>query len=414
MTARRLTGLQSHGAAVRRDEARSAISVRTTTRHDDNPELGEAPQCLPRNCDPGIGELPTKLLCICTVVLGLASALTSTSSDAAVFCATTSTELKQALTTAASNGEADTIKIETGTYVSSGSGSVAFNYQTSENFSLTVAGGYTSNLPTRCARQLQYPTTTILSGSDARQVLRFSAAFGTNGDLSLSNLTLRDGFTSQTGAGVSIGSGGFSGNIEVNRVIVERNVSLYYGGGMGLYTEGSANIRNSMFLLNRCTAGSCALTFSADATASFGNNTIVGNRCNTGSSCTVTGAFFGGHANATLYNNVFSANSNGDLHLSGLGGGTFDLYHNNVVSITGIPPGISEGNIALANPHFVDRLNDDFRPTLDSPLVNAGTNQFALQSLDLAGKPRINEGVVDIGAYENSERIFADAFELFE
>ncbi|MGB2788549.1 MAG: choice-of-anchor Q domain-containing protein, partial [Dokdonella sp.] len=67
-----------------------------------------------------------------------------------------------------------------------------------------------------------------------------------------------------------------------------------------------------------------------------------------------------------------------------------------------------------ANPGFVDLLNDDLRPTLDSPLRNAGTEDFVLSTLDLSGEARINEGRVDIGAYENSDRIFANGFELVE
>ncbi len=339
--------------------------------------------------------------------------------SATVFCATTSTELQQALTTAASNGEADTIKIETGTYQRVGS-PAAFNYNTSQNFSLFVEGGYTSIPPLRCVRKIQNPAAKVLSGSDVRQVLRLEGASGTNGELSLSNLTLRGGFSPQLGAGLLIGNfSGFSGRIYVLRVIIERNVGTQSGGGMKVASEGDINIRNNMFLLNRCSVSSCAFIATLNAVgatprARFGNNTIVGNQCTSGSSCTHTDALFIGSADAMFYNNVFAANSNGDLDLLSSGGGTVDLYCNSIVSITGTAPDFSLGNIAFANPHFVDLLNDDLRPTLDSPLVNAGTHQFALQGPDLAGMPRINGGVVDIGAYENRDQVVVDAFELLE
>lgn len=350
----------------------------------------------------------------------VAVAIAGNSAFAAEFCVTTSAELQQALMMASSNGEADTVKIESGTYASTG-GAIAFAYSTNENFSLTVQGGWVSNPPILCARQLLSPKATVLSGSDTRQVLKLSGATGTNGTQSLSNLTVRDGLSSQTGAGLSVGGGGgFSGNVLVYRVIVERNTGTQFGGGMAFYTEGIVNIRNNLFLLNRCTISNCAISGTANATdpttarVFIGSNTIVGNQCTSGLSCTATGARFGGSARAVFYNNVFAANSNGDIDLFSFSGGSVDLYYNNFVSITGTAPGVSVGNIAFANPQFVDLLNDDLRPTLGSPLVNAGTDEFVLQSIDLAGEQRINEGRVDIGAYENVDRIFANAFDLFE
>ncbi len=355
----------------------------------------------------------------CYITL-MALAMTTSAAVAAEFCVTTSAELQQAFMAASSNGQADTIKIQAGTYAGT-SGAVAFAYYTSENFSLIVQGGWASNPPTLCTRQFPVPTATVLSGSDVRQVLKINGANGTSGALSLSNLTVRDGFSSQQGAGLDIGGGaGFTGNVLVYRVIVERNVGTQIGGGMSVSSAGIVNIRNNLFLLNRCTVSNCAISATVNATdqtmvrALFGNNTIVANQCNSGSSCNHTGARFGGTANALFYNNLFAANSNGDLELFSFGGGIVSVYYNNLVSITGTAPGFSVGNIAFANPQFVDLLNDDFRLKLGSPMINAGTEEFVLQSTDLAGEQRINEGRVDIGAYENVDRIFANAFDLFE
>ena len=347
-------------------------------------------------------------------------AILTAGAHAAEFCVSTSAQLQQALMTASSNNQADTIKIETGTYTATG-GAIAFAYSTAQNFTLIVSGGYVSNPPQLCVRQLDNPAATVLSGSDARQVMKLSGSPGTIGGQSVSNLTIQDGLSSQAGAGLSVGGGGgFTGNVLVYRVIVARNVGTQFGGGLAVYSEGIVNIRNNLFLLNRCSMGNCAISATVNAAspattrAFFGNNTIVGNQCTSGSSCSATGARFGGSASAVFYNNVFAANSNGDLDLFSFSGGVVDLYYNNLVSITGTAPSASVGNIAFANPQFVDLLNDDFRPTLGSPLRNAGTDQFVLETLDLAGEPRINENRVDIGAYENSDRIFADAFDLFE
>ncbi|MBL0162386.1 MAG: hypothetical protein IPP82_01705 [Xanthomonadales bacterium] len=52
-----------------------------------------------------------------------------------------------------------------------------------------------------------------------------------------------------------------------------------------------------------------------------------------------------------------------------------------------------------------------FRLRLASPLINSGLG-VSLATVDLDGKPRVNDNSVDIGAYENQDRIFPGNFEL--
>jgi hypothetical protein len=264
------------------------------------------------------------------------------------------------------------------------------------------------------------PTLTVLSGSDARQVLQLFGSTGTSGAISLSNLTIRNGFSAQQGAGLSIGGGGtYSGNVSVSRVIVERNTSTTIGGGMALFSNGGlVNVLNNLFLLNRCNSANCAISATVNAASAvnhrafFGNNTIVFNQCAAGASCTETGVRFGGSARAVFYNNAFAGNSNGDLNLLSFGSGSVDLHNNNLVSLTGTAPTIVSGNIAFADPQFVDVLNDDFRLLFSSPLRNAGIDGlFALLSIDLAGRDRVSDSQVDIGAYENDAVVFSNQFE---
>ncbi len=344
----------------------------------------------------------------------LALSLAAATGEAAEFCVDTGAELQQALMTASNNGEADVVKIEAGVY--EGVSAVAFAYSSSQNFGVSVAGGYLSG----CAVQLLPPGVTALSGSDARQVLSMHGAPGSSGALNISNLTIRDGFTSQAGGGLTIGGGGFTGNVSVTRVVFSRNVSTGAGGGMSLYSEGLVNVLNNLFLLNRCGLANCAFSATVNAPspvelrAWFGNNTIVGNACVGGSGCNATGARFGGSGSAVFYNNAFAANTLGDLALQNFGGSGTELYNNNLVAISGTPPVAMAGNIAYANPQFVDLLDDDLRPAFDSPLRNAGTSTFALLHEDLRGEERVNEAVVDIGAYENHEQMFADGFEFVQ
>ncbi|NUQ26415.1 MAG: SprB repeat-containing protein [Saprospiraceae bacterium] len=72
-------------------------------------------------------------------------------------------------------------------------------------------------------------------------------------------------------------------------------------------------------------------------------------------------------------------------------------------SLPGGSAACEAGNIFDTYPVFVDTLLDDFRLAACSPAINAGSNAH-LDSLgiyyDLAGVPRIQEGLADIGAYE--------------
>lgn len=51
-------------------------------------------------------------------------------------------------------------------------------------------------------------------------------------------------------------------------------------------------------------------------------------------------------------------------------------------------------------PRFVDTNNANYGLSPESPCINAGNNAYVTCAVDLAGKGRIADGVVDIGAYE--------------
>lgn len=56
-------------------------------------------------------------------------------------------------------------------------------------------------------------------------------------------------------------------------------------------------------------------------------------------------------------------------------------------------------------PQFLDTLNNDFRFSACSPAINRGRNDVldTLAGLDLAGQSRVQNGIVDLGAYERPE-----------
>ncbi|MCW5922437.1 MAG: hypothetical protein KIS77_08840 [Saprospiraceae bacterium] len=101
-------------------------------------------------------------------------------------------------------------------------------------------------------------------------------------------------------------------------------------------------------------------------------------------------------------NSVFHANTDiGPLNLFGTYPSvTFDNCA--LDSLDCSPPNVTCNNTLIGlDPMFVDPDAGDFRLQACSPLRNAGNNLHAANiPTDLAGTPRIQDGTVDIGAYE--------------
>ncbi len=100
-----------------------------------------------------------------------------------------------------------------------------------------------------------------------------------------------------------------------------------------------------------------------------------------------------------LANNRMWDNTTHDLLIEGA---VNNRYHNNVDSVSGMPATVSVGNLSV-DPEFMSGLFN-FHPRPRSPLFNGGhpSPPGGLQSVDVAGKPRVAAGAVDIGAYESA------------
>lgn len=125
------------------------------------------------------------------------------------------------------------------------------------------------------------------------------------------------------------------------------------------------------------------------------NNTVYG--CD-------YGAVLGYAQNVTWRNNaiVRSARNGVYAYASGLTGHTFDrnLLHANAPSVW---RGVAHTNDLERDPGFRDPAHGDFVLRSDSPAVDAGdpgTTAKEAGALDGAGRPRIVNGRIDLGAYE--------------
>ncbi len=186
--------------------------------------------------------------------------------SAATFCVNTATALQNALTTAATNGQDDEVRIVQGTYKGN------FAYATStETSNLTVAGGYT----TGCTKQTLDPSNTILNGNQAGTVLSIDAS-NASGKIYLGGLLLTNGKTkAPDGGGISIRVSN-KGFVAVDSNIIEYNESNDYCGG-GIFIEGgTARFTFNVILGNKASAGGGACIIVYSSILALGNS-VIGN-----------------------------------------------------------------------------------------------------------------------------------------
>ena len=224
------------------------------------------------------------------------------------------------------------------------------------------------------------PDVTIIKGSEATG--------GGNGDDAvrgvymsagaLSGFTVTNGHTRTTGSYEYDRSGGGvhmrSGSGILNNCILSGNNSAYYGGGSYYGT------------LNNCALlGNSAYSRGGGSYYGTLNNcTIAGN-----SSTIASGA--GGSYNGVRRNCIVYFNT-ADSQVSNWSGSGM------AYSCT-TPLHEGTGNIAT-DPQFVDVSTGDFRLRTSSPCIDSGDNAAVVGGNDIDGRPRIWNGVVDMGAYE--------------
>jgi len=128
------------------------------------------------------------------------------------------------------------------------------------------------------------------------------------------------------------------------------------------------------------------------------NSLIVGNR-------TTASGSGGGTSSGYTYNCTVFGNETGNY-----GGGTYNGYHYNSI-IWGNNSNGDEGHntyggsyysCRIANPRFVDAGGGDFRLRVGSACINAGNASYVNGSTDIIGRTRVQDGTVDIGAYEGA------------
>ena len=257
---------------------------------------------------------------------------------AGVFCVNTAASLQTALTTAASNGVDDEVRIVQGTYVGN------FVYASTQANGLSVLGGYTAG----CASRTLNPVNTILDGNQTNRVLVLSAPDAA-ADFLVEGLTLRNGKRTAGAGGGLLATVGSDGVVTLNNNQIENNTTVGYSyeypGGGAFISATTATLTNNNITGNTGGGGSGGATIYA-STAMLINNNFTGN---SGSN------FYGGGAEisattATLTNNHFTSNTAGRGGGVSIAASTTTLTNNNISGNTaGIGGGASIGTYYDAN-----------------------------------------------------------------
>ncbi len=350
------------------------------------------------------------------VLLAIALALGCVGgASAAEFCVNTSQQLEDALTTAATNGQTDVIKIAAGEYQSPGSG---FEYNTvapidgDVNQGLAILGGWGLGFNGPCSLDLMLPT--VLDGDNQHRGLEISSEGSAS--IVVRNLTFVDGAENGVFDGGGLKArGSAEGNIEIENCEFISN-QAYRGGGMSVSSYGEIRIVNNLVADNLSLFTNAVNAVSEGAHVYFINNTVVNNTH--GHQFGRGGVYIavGSEGHAFVANNIMWGNEDNDFWTVA----PHYRYNNSLGVVEGTEPVSSSGNLS-SDPMLVD----DYYPSGGSALIDAGRNppflvplpvpfdlDWHLPEHDLNGQERVQGGRVDIGAFEAEPgRVFVDGFE---
>jgi len=303
----------------------------------------------------------------------------------------------------------------------------------------TVSGGYTipeGEYPVRAAPGAGVYLTDGAVVSNC--TIRGNSSLASGGGVYLANggevvdCTISENSSYSAGGGVFMNYGG-----TLNDCMISNNVNYGYNGGGGVGIEGGAEVNRCVVSDNESGTGAgvaisyggtlnnCLIIYNtATVVSDYDGGGGVNGSESTLNNCTlfgnhtagVGGGFYSGMMGANILNNCIvwgnTAATNANLGLSEWGG---DAANNCCVPEgEGITNGVN--GCVTSDPLFVDTASGDYQLQVSSLCVNAGindvptdpydatvlTNITALSATDLAGNARVNNGTVDIGAYEQT------------
>ena len=235
---------------------------------------------------------------------------------------------------------------------------------------------------------------TLIDGGGTNACARLEGSESLLDDSTLVGFTITNGYSSAAMSSCGVGGGVSDGRIEDCDVI--DCSAMGFGGGIVETTAIRCRI------LGNSVAGSLG---AGGVYSSMLINCLVADNESRGSH-----SFVGGASWSTLHNCTVVGNSVVGFGTGGVSG--CNLYNTIVYdnsSVTGASVRVASDINSLedqancwigTDPGFVDVANGDYRLASGSPCIDAGANSFVQGSTDLAGNPRLVNGMVDIGCYE--------------
>jgi hypothetical protein len=316
------------------------------------------------------------------------------------FCVNDVAGFRAALNFALGNTSTTLIKVARGTYHLAGS-PLRFQSTAGSQGQFDISGGYNAD----CSAQILNPALTIIDGDAGQGGIELIST----GGISVRYLTIQN---SRQAGGLFVSS--TQGGVIVNYNIMRNNSSPGNSGMSISVTDMSAtsdiHVEGNLVVGNTGTSnGTAAGSFTNSGTGStyITNNTIADNVF-TGTSVGDGGVFIAQYAGSTtvVSNNIIWGNTGDDLELYG----NPLLVDNDYGTTFGTPSTSSSGNDNV-DPRF--SAAGDYHLGRFSPLLAAGTIAPAgnLPTIDIEGHPRSYNNLVDMGAYERGNEIFADSFD---
>lgn len=342
-----------------------------------------------------------RLLC-CLLCLSSASL-----AHAASFCVQTAGAMQAALDAAAASPEADIINVRSSGLVAPAQGFSYLPNNTPSN-DLTIRGGYDPFCLTRSPGAKAIVDAT---GVTANQALRIQAQAAT---ISISHMTfvnMPDNGDLEANAAVSINDLQGDVQIEASAFLLNDGIA---GSALRVYAPGGmVRLLDNIFADNHTRQWAVSIEgFPLPAGAvecEITNNTVTRNTSNDDGGLGLI------YCNpAEVRNNVLWGNSGYDLGLEGDADNSSYLLAYNDIHHFSIGPAtpVTQADTTDADPLFVGGAYVYYPPP-GSPLIDAGdpSTQIANNPFDYYENPRIQGGVIDLGAVEKKLAVFANGFE---
>ena len=214
----------------------------------------------------------------------------------------------------------------------------------------------------------------------------------------LDGFTITGGYASGT-APHDMGAGMYStgSSPTISNCYLNENTASLGGGGMYLTSGASPVLHNCVFHDNTANNGGAAYCSSTSSAPVFNNCTLTKNTALVNGGAVYSDNCPSTFNNCIVWGNEAAGNGNEFFVSSQAVSLNFSCYANEAGDVVG---SLTTGNCITSNPYFADEANDDYRLYSVSACVDAASNTYTNQSIDISGETRIQNSVVNMGAYE--------------